>query len=74
LINAAIPAIVGTYLYGDFCSGIIWGAKRTSGVWSTTKLLSTGLNLSTFGEGEKGELYIAHRSSPNGALYRIAKQ
>ena len=71
--GANIPTLAGTYLYGDFCSGIIWGAKNNSGVWSSSQLLSTGLNISTFGEGEKGELFVAHRSSPNGAIYKIVR-
>jgi len=70
----SVPALAGTYVYGDFCSGIIWGAKNNSGTWSSTQLLSTGLLISSFGEGEKGEVYVAHHGSPNGAVYRIANQ
>ena len=71
--GSAIPALVGTYLYADYCSGIIWGAKRVNGTWTTRVLLSSGKNISTFGEDNQGELYIAHNSS-SGSIYRIARQ
>jgi glucose/arabinose dehydrogenase len=70
----SIPAIVGTYLYSDYCAGNIWGATNASGKWTSSQLLATGFNVSTFGEGEKGALYIAQHASPGGAIYRIDKQ
>jgi glucose/arabinose dehydrogenase len=45
----------GTYLYGDFCSGEIFAFA--GGV--TSVLLDTSLNISSFGEDESGELYVA---------------
>jgi glucose/arabinose dehydrogenase len=64
------PNLQGVYLYGDFCRGTIWGLGRdTDGSWRNEVLLDTALRISSFGEGEDGELYLtAHRS---GALYRI---
>ncbi len=71
--GSSIPALVGTYLFSDYCSGTIWGSKRNSnGQWITSKLLSSGGNVSTFGEDRNGELYVAHL--PTGRIYRIAKQ
>jgi glucose/arabinose dehydrogenase len=72
--GTAISAIVGKYLYSDYCSGIIWGATNSSGKWISTQLLSTGFNVSTFGEGENGALYVAQHANPGGAIYRIDKQ
>jgi hypothetical protein len=34
--------------------------------------LDTDLSISTFGEDEEGELYLAHLSSSDGAVYRVA--
>ncbi len=45
----------GTYVYGDYCSGEIFG--WTSGP-SQSVLLDTALNISSFGEDESGELYV----------------
>ncbi len=63
----------GTYLYADFCSGRLWGASQDGGgQWSTAELLDTALNISTFGEDEAGEIYLAHRpDDATGAVYRI---
>lgn len=47
------------YLYGDFCSGRIWGLQREGSTWENQLLLDTTLNISTFGEDEAGNLYVA---------------
>src|SRR5439155_11891008 len=60
----------GTYFFSDYCSGRIWGATLSGGVWSTTQLLTTGLSVTTFGEDANGEIYFSHYSSV-GQLYRL---
>jgi glucose/arabinose dehydrogenase len=68
--GSSIPQLFGVYLYGDFCTGIIWGAARDcSGVWSTNQLLDSPYNVSSFGEDESGEVYLTHLG---GAVYRVA--
>ncbi len=62
------PTMQGVYLYGDFCSGKIWGAAFESS-WSSSQLLTAPFMISTFGEDESGELYIAGYN--NGTIYRI---
>jgi glucose/arabinose dehydrogenase len=67
------PSLFATYLFGDYCSGRIWGATEAGGgVWTMTQLLGTSLKISTFGEDETGELLVAHYDAVNGAIYRIA--
>jgi hypothetical protein len=61
--------LAGTYFYADFCSGRIWGATLSGSTWSTSELLDTTLNISTFGEDEDGELYLA--DSGGGRIYRV---
>jgi len=63
------PSLQGTYLYGDFCSGRIWGLRRNGAAWENRLLLDSTLLISTFGEDEAGELYVADYGT--GALYRI---
>ena len=65
----AVPGLEGVYLYGDYCSGRIWGMRKTGGQWVVSELLRTKLSLSTFGEDETGELYAADHDS--GGIYRI---
>jgi hypothetical protein len=44
----------GIYIYGDFCSGEIFAWDGAA----QTVLLGTGINISSFGEDEQGELYV----------------
>lgn len=62
----------GIYLYGDYCSGRIWGLRKNGGKWSNKLLLDTPYSISTFGEDENGELYLADHDS--GAIYRIGAE
>jgi len=68
--GAEMPEHFGTYFFGDFCSGHIWGGIENveTGAWTPTELLDSELLISTFGEDEQGELYVADL---NGTLYRI---
>jgi len=64
------PRLRGIYLYADYCSGTIRGiAQNGDGSWSSAKLLSTSLRVSTFGEDANGELYVADVVA--GRVYRV---
>ena len=68
------PNLNGLYLYGDFCSGLIWGAQQDGlGGWNTTVLLDTNFSISTFGEDESGEIYFAHLSATDGTIYQVVQ-
>ena len=57
--GARLPALRGAYIYGDFCSGKIWGLRHHgSGVVERALIAETGLRIPAFGEGPAGELYI----------------
>jgi glucose/arabinose dehydrogenase len=60
------PDLEGLYVFGDYCSGRIWTIPA-SGTAKTERLVS-GLNISSFGEGQNGELYM---TDLGGALYRV---
>lgn len=62
--------MLGTYLYGDFCSGRIWGLRNNGVAWENRLLLDSTLLISTFGEDESGELYVADYAS--GGIFRIS--
>jgi hypothetical protein len=57
--RGAVTAYDGTYMYGDFCSGIIWAATPNSPQWNSVQVLDTGYFISSFGEDQNGELYLA---------------
>jgi glucose/arabinose dehydrogenase len=62
--GSAIQDLVGTHLSGDFCSGEIFGLRARE----RSLLLETGLQISSFGEDEAGEVYVVDLG---GAVYRI---
>ncbi|BCX04577.1 MAG: glucose dehydrogenase [Candidatus Roseilinea sp.] len=67
--GSALPALVGAYIYGDFCSGLIWTLRPNgNGEWQNDVLFSTPYNISSFGEDESGELYVLDR---NGGVYKL---
>ena len=63
------PALEGLYIYGDFCSGRIWGLQQDGSAWQTGLLATTDFRISSFGEDELGEVYLADLSG--GGIYRI---
>lgn len=69
--GAALPALRGRYLYGDYCSGRVWALDVED---STTKpeLLFThpGLDLVSFAEDAAGEMYL---TSLGGNIYRLVE-
>jgi glucose/arabinose dehydrogenase len=66
------PQLEGIYFYGDLCSGRIWGAtQQGDGTWVSEELLASGFTITTFGEDEAGEVYLAQYNGGQSALYRI---
>lgn len=57
------PALAGYYFYADFSQGKIWSLQKSGSTWSSpVLLLDTPYAISSFGEDEAGELYIADLS------------
>jgi glucose/arabinose dehydrogenase len=69
--STAIPALTGSYVFGDFVTGTIWGLKQVSGTWQRTTLLSTGRAISAFGRDAGGALYVVDYL--NGAIFKIVQ-
>jgi glucose/arabinose dehydrogenase len=66
------PRLKGLYVYGDYCTGMIWGASRNAaGTWTSRVLIDTSHQISTFGEDLAGELYVARHHPTGGAIFRI---
>jgi len=72
--GAAIPGLVGTYFYSDYCGGWIrsfkyaGGAVTEAGSWDA---LAPGGGVPSFGEDAAGELYVL---STAGGVYRIVEK
>jgi glucose/arabinose dehydrogenase len=70
--GAAFPSLQGLYIFGDYCSGIIWSLQRdAAGAWQQHKLLDSQLSISSFGEDAAGELYVLDLG---GTIYRITDE
>jgi glucose/arabinose dehydrogenase len=65
----------GVYLYGDECSGNVWGLLNTSdppsqSSWQSQLLFQTRASITSFGQDPAGEVYLADRA---GGIYRLQK-
>jgi hypothetical protein len=67
--GSAIPSLQGVYLFGDFCSGRIWGLRKSGAAWDNALLADTTLTITTFGEDEAGNVYVVNYAS--GDLLKI---
>lgn len=63
------PGMRGLYLYGDYCSGRIWSLEKQAGSWVNQLAAASNFTISTFGEDEAGELYVANVA--DSTIYRI---
>ena len=64
------PEMRGNYIFGDYCSGFIWSLiQEASGEWKKNLILEGGFNISSFGEGVNGELYVLDHTS--GTIYHL---
>jgi uncharacterized repeat protein (TIGR03806 family) len=73
--GAQTSSLVGRYLFADFGSGRIWAWIPNASNPSSrapTQLLQTTLNISSFGQGNDGELYVT--DYVGGTLQRIGFQ
>ena len=54
-----IPWLRGAYVYGDFCSGKVFGLRyQDGGVIEHKELADTGMRIMSFAEDNAGELYL----------------
>lgn len=66
------PAMQGIYLYGDHCTGRIWGLRRAGSTWQSQQLYQANFRLSDIGDDAAGNLYMA--DFDGGRIYRVVVQ
>ncbi len=67
--GAAIPALDGWYVFGDYGTGHIWAKKGPGGAMRRLPGADRVLaSITSFGQDAAGELYVA---TPGGAVYKI---
>ena len=68
--GAEYPALVGGYLFADFCSGRIWAVAAEGAPRQTPhQLLDSTLSISSFGQAEDGSLYVTDLR--NGGVWKV---
>jgi glucose/arabinose dehydrogenase len=67
------PALVGAYLFADYCTGEIWVAVKGSGSgWAVSgPHYNASFKITSFGEDSAGELYVLDYD--NGVVYRVVE-
>ena len=67
--GSSYPDLKGVYLFGDFCSGRIWGLDAAGANAQTpVQLYDAGANISSWGEDNAGNLYLVDR---NGSIWLV---
>ncbi|MYB76724.1 MAG: PQQ-dependent sugar dehydrogenase [Chloroflexi bacterium] len=67
-----LPDLAGNYIFGDYCSGIVWTlTPQADGTWLRTVLMQAPSEITSFGEDADGEVYVIIRT---GAIYRITSK
>jgi hypothetical protein len=67
--GALYPRMQGLYFLSDYCSGRVWALRRTGISWQSAQLLPGSFAVSTFGEDEAGNVYVADYDA--GDVYRL---
>ena len=68
--GSAVPAAVGRYFFGDYCTGEVWSLRMVDGAATDVRREPITIRgLSTFGEDARGELYAG--SVDTGRVYKL---
>jgi glucose/arabinose dehydrogenase len=74
--GSRLPGLRGRYIFGDFGTGAIFNIDANAqGPLTITAGISSGLSISSFGEGVDGEVYVVQhgRQASSGQLFRITQ-
>src|SRR5262249_3798192 len=61
--NLPAHSLTGHYFYADYCSGRIWAASHSGSNWTTAQQFDTAFNITSFGQGETGRIYLTDPTS-----------
>jgi glucose/arabinose dehydrogenase len=69
--GSAIPELQGAYVYSDYCSGKIWALRYDgSEVTEQKQIGQADFNVSSFAQGNDGELYVLEHAE-SGGIYKL---
>ena len=74
------PALEGSFIVADFCTGRIWGIERYDGGWihekrnrwRSTLLAQASKPISSVGADEEGNVYLTGHAQREGSVYLLA--
>ena len=69
--RGSMPEWNGIYLYGDYCTGFIWGLIKSDGGWQVQRLFDMDVNITSFGQDRAGEVYLL---SDGGGVYQLVRK
>jgi len=69
--RGAMPEWNGIYLYGDYCTGFVWGLINSNGQWQAQRLFETHVQITSFGQDQSGEIYFL---SDGGDVYQLIRK
>ncbi len=69
--GSELSELVGSYLYGDYVTGVVWGLQLADGKAASNEVLAeTGLRIITFTQGVDGEILLV---SFDGTIHRLVR-
>jgi len=69
--RGSMPEWNGIYLYGDYCTGYVWGLIKSGEQWQTQLLFESQGLITSFGQDEKGEIYLLN---DDGKVYQLVRK
>ena len=69
--HGSMPEWNGIYLYGDYCTGYVWGLINVAGGWQHKLLFQPNARITSFGQDTAGEIYIV---SDTGEVYKLTRK
>ena len=61
------------YLFGDYCSGRIWGLRYEGGrVVASAQVATAGFSIGSFAQDRAGEVYVLQYAS-SGGIYKVTR-
>jgi len=71
--RGSMPEWNGIYLYGDYCTGHVWGLIKPEGgeQWQAQLLFEAPILITSFGQDEHGEIYLL---SDDGKIYQLVRK
>lgn len=69
--RGSMPEWNGVYFYGDYCTGHVWGLIKAGEQWQSQLLFEAPHLITSFGQDEKGEVYLL---TDDGDVYQLIRK